>query len=119
MKKLALIAGLVTLAACKQAAAPAPEPAATETASPTAAWELTFADGKKGMTVTTGDGKYYYAADLNQSGTYEIVEGEEGKVCFHPEGEDKPVCVTVKQQEDGSYSGTAEDGSTFTSRQIG
>jgi len=121
MKKFFLIAGIGALAACQQA--PAPEPEATEAAEPAAsavtAWEITFPDGRKGLTVATGDGGYVHAAEITQSGTMNEVEGEEGKICFDPEGDAEPVCATVTEQEDGTYSGVADDGSTFTSTKIG
>jgi len=117
MKKLALISSLVLLAACNQAAAP--ENDATQAAEPEAAapvsYQLTFSDGTKGITVTTADGKYYHAAGNYQSGTMTLEE-DGAKACFTAEGASEAVCTMIKDEGDGNYSGSAEDGSgTFTS----
>lgn len=119
MKKLVLICTLATLAACQQAAAPASdtEEAAEPAEAGMIAWQADFPDGTKGVTVATADGRYYHARGNFESGTMTNDE-EAGTACFTAEGAAEPACVTVKDEGDGNYSLTQEDGGTITTHTI-
>ena len=129
MKKIVLIAGLATLAACSKQA-PAPAADATEAvaiAAPAAA--TVAADGKPSIgtyKITTADGKVYTEED-KADGTY--VETMDGKVTetgkwvqkspeqfcsTKDEAGAKERCGTEKVDDKGVWTSVNPDGKTVT-----
>lgn len=122
MKKLILLAGIVALAGCSEAApeapaTPAPE-ATTAAVDPmeTAAgdYTVTNADGTKMNVTISADGTYVDILDGKEAerGTYARVDG---KSCFTKAGETEAMCWTdAPPAADGSWTATADDGTTVT-----
>jgi hypothetical protein len=125
MRKIVLIAGLVTLAACSK---PAEAPAAVESsaaavadasaaASESPAGDYTFVDKDKKA------GKVSIAADNTYTVTWPdgtsqkgVVAQKDGKACYDPEGDKDPtMCWTNgKPAEDGTWVATNDDGVAVT-----
>lgn len=131
MKRLVLIAVAATLSACSQqaedTAAPAETaeaaaaPAATEATSQLAVedaagtYEVTWADGTMTTTTINADGTYVDMMDGEETGHGAWVV-KEGKSCLTPEGGAELCWTDSPRAEDGSWTATAEDGTTVTVR---
>lgn len=123
MKNLALIAAVVALSACSQAAEePAdtadmetPAPAETTTMDdPVGTYNVKRYNGGNGTTVINADGTYTDTgpSGTTQSGTF---ARKNGKLCFDPEGDQPEVCWTVSESgADGSFTATDPEGHTVT-----
>lgn len=119
MRKIAIAASLIVLAACSKSEAPAPAPsseAASEAAmaapTPTAgSYDVTAPDGSKGTTVLNADGTY---TDTDSKG--KVVKGKwamkDGKTCFTPEGQADECYTESQRAADGSFTATDAKGQT-------
>lgn len=127
MKKLTMIAGCVSLAACSGADAPAEGEADTEIVSAEApasegllgTYEVTNADGTVGTTTFDAEGGYISMADDAETGrgTVAMVNGQ---TCFNSAEEGSaPECWTDGEPaEDGSWVSTSDDGETVTVKKM-
>lgn len=133
MRSLVLIAATVALSACSQGADEAPaasETAQTATASETAeaapsgTSALAAADAAGTYTVTWADGTTT-STTINADGTYvDTMDGEEtshgtwavkdGRSCLTPEGGAELCWTDSAPAADGSWTATADDGTTVT-----
>lgn len=129
MKKLTMIAGCVSLAACSGADAPAEGEAETGTEAVTAeataaegllgTYEVTNADGTVGTTTFDAEGGYVSMANGAETGrgTVAMVNGQ---TCFNSAEEGSaPECWTDGEPaEDGSWVSTSDDGETVTVKKM-
>lgn len=130
MKRLIPIAAAAALAACSQPAEETPAPAETDAAAtpvdtvaisqlagPEAAgtYEVTWADGTMTTTTINADGTYVDMMDGEETahGAWVV---KEGKNCLTPEGGAELCWTDSAPAEDGSWTATAEDGTTVTVR---
>ncbi len=131
MKKLILIAGIATLAACSKPE-PAPEAPVEAAAPATAQMEI---DGKP-MTgtfdISSADGKQTMVQTVNEDGTVVSVEGDKttngtwtstgpGNFCITNEGEAQASCYTTTVAEDGVMTSTndADSADVWTVKRVG
>lgn len=127
MKKLIALASVITLAACQQAEAPAPEPTEEAAAVPLAidggplagTYNSVDAEGAKAVWTLADDGTFSLAAEGADpvTGTYTNTPNDDGATfCADPAGDDTPeACWAIgKPAEDGSWTATAEDGIVLT-----
>jgi len=117
VKKLILIAGVATLAACSPAETDAEPEAMAEAEAPVAAehaagsYTFTEEGAASGSYTTNEDGTYSLTSDDGElSGTY---TQDGAQTCFDPEGEgenlDNECWVRGEAAEDGSFTATSED----------
>lgn len=121
MKKLILIAGCVSLAACSQSDAPAeaekemmaPEAVAEDTLAGT--YDATGADGVTSVTTIDAEGNYTVSVDGAEVESGTVVETA-SQTCFNSAEEGSaPECWTDGEPaEDGSWVATSDDGATMT-----
>ncbi len=131
MRKLALIAAPLVLAACTSQPAeeaPAEEAATaedTEEAAPAMTtangsmpgiYEVVDAEGTNSTSILNGDGTFEDRTadgELTAEGTWEVVDGQ---TCFTTSEEGaEAICWTESEPgEDGSFTATADDGTTVT-----
>lgn len=121
MKKLILIAGCVSLAACSQGEAPAEadkEMMAAETAAEetlVGTYDATGADGVTSVTTVDTEGNYTVTVDGAEVEAGTVVETAD-QTCFNSSEEGSaPECWTDGEPaEDGSWVATSDDGATMT-----
>ncbi|MGV2496433.1 hypothetical protein [Pelagerythrobacter aerophilus] len=134
MRSLVLIAAMVALSACSQGADETPAPADTTDAAAVPAETADAAGGTTSAlaaedaagtyTVTWADGTIT-STTINDDGTYvDMMEGEEtahgvwavkeGKSCLTPEGGAELCWTDSAPGADGSWTATADDGTTVT-----
>jgi hypothetical protein len=121
MKHYILLAAVSILAACSQQKAA--EPAASESAaataeaapapSPTAGtYDVSMADGTKGVSILNADGTY----EDQDAGGKTTVKGtwavKDGKTCFTPEGKAEECFAESARAADGSFTATDAKGAT-------
>lgn len=133
MRSLVLIAAAVALSACSQEAAQTPTPAGAtdaaaapaETAEPAAGrsalagdeaagtYTVTWADGTVTSTTINADGTYIdmMGEDETARGTWAV---KDGKSCLTPEGGAELCWTDSEPAADGSWTATADDGTTVT-----
>lgn len=124
MKKLILLAGVATLAACSEPAveeAPAEDAAVEEAVAEESAagtYDVNWPDGTTSQTVMNDDGTWSSMdADGNPiSGTY--ADNEEGQTCFSMEGEEDQCWTDGETDADGWTTSTAGDGTVITYRRV-
>ncbi|MCM8557296.1 hypothetical protein [Sphingomicrobium sediminis] len=129
MKKLVLLAGALTLAACNNAdsaadEAPAEDMAmeaddgAAEEESMAGTYEVTWPDGSTSVTTVSEDMTWSAVGEDGETVSGTISENEEGQTCFAQDGSDEaPRCWTNSEAaEDGSWQSTDQDGTTITVR---
>jgi hypothetical protein len=106
-------------AAASDASAAATEAAAAPKTLQTGEFTVTSADGKAlGTTTINADGTYrdQPASGLAVAGIAKIVDG---KTCFDPSGKEGPTCYTDSAPgPDGSFTATADDGTTVTVKPV-
>jgi hypothetical protein len=133
MRSLVLIAATVALSACSQGADETPAPAETTDAAAAPAdaagatggtSALAAADAAGTYTVTWADGTTT-STTINADGTYVDMMGDEetargvwavkeGKSCLTPEGGAELCWTDSAPAADGSWTATADDGTTVT-----
>lgn len=130
MKKLVILAACAALAACgsKEAEAPADtaEPAgttldSTATGAVAGTYEVKLADGSVTMQTINADGTYVDATpDGTRIGGGTWRTGDQGTMCFDPEGDEAEECYSGGAPgDDGSFAMRGEDGQvTSTVRKI-
>lgn len=129
MKSLVLIAATVALSACSQGGEETPAPAETTEAAaaptdtartsalagPDAAgtYTVTWADGTITTTVINDDGTYIDMMDGEETarGTWAV---KDGRSCLTPEGGAELCWTDSEPAADGSWTATADDGTTVT-----
>lgn len=124
MKKLILLAGVASLAACAEPAveeeAPAVDDAAMEAVaeeeSMAGTYDVNWPDGATSQTVMNEDGTWSSMDEEGNpiGGTY--AENEEGQTCFMMEGEEDRCWTDGETDEDGWTTSTDGDGVTITYR---
>ncbi len=121
MKKLILLAGVASLAACGGAEAPAETEAPAEVATGPEAglYEVTTAEGQVARTQMNADGTYSDIVDGEASGTGKWTWAD-GKTCFtsDEEGSEESCWTDGDTAEDGSWTATGPNGETVTVRPV-
>lgn len=118
MRKTLALAGILVLAACSKAEAPAPEPTEEAAAAPTAidggplaaTYNVEGPDGAASVWTLAEDGTFTLTAEGVDpvTGTY-TSEGDQ--FCADPEGEDAgQVCYTQAIGADGTWTSTDPEG---------
>lgn len=125
MKTLPLVvAASVALAACgtKEAPAEAPEsdaatPASTAMGDLAGTYEVKLADGSTMLQTINADGTYVEATeDGTRTGGGTWRTGEEGQMCFDPEGDEGEECFAGGAPgADGAFELRGEDGAVKSS----
>lgn len=126
MKRLIAIAGVIALGACSESA-PAPEPVeeaeAEEAATDWSAWagsyDIAYEDGSAAVLTVRDTGTYEVVlGEDTLTGTVEMGEG--GEICYtNDDGETPTQCWTNSEAaEDGSWTSTSEAGETVTVTRI-
>jgi hypothetical protein len=124
MRKLILILGTVSLAACSQAAPEAEAPVEAAVEEPAAevggpgTYEVTYEDGTVATMTTTAEGTFSATqGDLTSTGTTVRMDK---KVCFDAEGDEEgPMCWTPGEPaEDGSWVSTSDAGESVTVKPV-
>lgn len=116
MKRVAMSAAVVVLAACGQSS----EPAAEAEAAPAVAYEGP-APGHYTVERTEDGSTSLSTMVINQDQTYVTTMGDGTKIsgsfvhrdgmdCFDPEGEEGETCWTRTDGEDGAFAATSADG---------
>ena len=118
MRKTLALAGILVLAACSEAEAPAPEPTEEAAAAPTAidggpiaaTYNVEGPDGAASVWTLAEDGTFTLTAEGVDpvTGTY-TSEGDQ--FCADPEGEDAgQICYTQAIGADGAWTSTDPEG---------
>lgn len=131
MKYLTPIAAALALAACSQQADDAPAPTETADTAMTSAeptntsqldaedavgtYDVTWADGTVTTTMINADGTYVDTMEGEETATGNWLV-KEGKSCLTPEGGAEMCWTDSARADDGSWTATAEDGTTVTVR---
>jgi len=126
MKKIALIAGVLALAACAEAEAPEPEPTEEVAEAPMAidggplagSYSTTDSEGTASVWTLAEDGTFTLVTEGMDpvTGTYTNTPGENGATfCADPEGEEAgETCFAISvPAEDGSWTATDPDGNVL------